>query len=596
MVDQTFENRYQNLTPIGEGGMGQVFRAFDTLLQKHVAIKVLTNTLSDGAKIRFQTEARVTARLNHPNIIGILNFGLTGDHSPYMVMEWVDGQDLSEFLRQHNSLHLRDALQVFFQIGAALTHAHGKGVIHRDLKPANVLLFEDENGLSIKLLDFGIAKVFQDEHQSLTASGTLLGSPLYMSPEQCAGEKADARSDIYSFGCLMYACLAGRPPLRGATAIETMSLHRNTRPEPLGAIAPNTPGWLDEIILKCLEKKPEDRYQNTAILVTALNEAYEASEIRTAELDNAAASASSEAAQEVKATKPKLPVGILMTLLAVSIVFITWMCAVGFKNPVIMETSDDLKKPFVTLTSRELTEIKALNEPGIELQGNTARGTNLVDEQLTMCSNFPGVHSFNFLESPEITGSGLKFLVQLKPKSIKLRAGIKDRYFKYFSRMRELEYLKLDNVESLDGSGFANLRNLERLEYLSLERCKLTNIALRNIALVRPVKILELKGTFGYDANGLAYLRGHPLKVLDLTAVEDLNDETASGLGRTHISTLLLNRCHNVTDKSLDVVKTIEGLQTFVYTGTGITRRGAAKLARALGFANDGIKETMAKH
>ena len=386
MVDQTFENRYQDLTPIGEGGMGQVFRAFDTLLQKHVAIKVLTNTLSDAAKIRFQTEARITARLNHPNIIGILNFGLTADHSPYMVMEWVDGQDLSEFLRQHNSLHLRDALQVFFQIGAALTHAHGKGVVHRDLKPANVLLFEDENGLSIKLLDFGIAKVFQDEHQSLTASGTLLGSPLYMSPEQCAGEKTDARSDIYSFGCLMYACLAGRPPLRGATAIETMSLHRNTRPEPLGAITPNTPGWLDEIILKCLEKKPEDRYQNTAILVTALNEAYEASEIRTAELDNAAASASSEAAQEVKRTKPKLPVGILMTLLAVSIVFITWMCAVGFKNPVIMETSDDLKKPFVTLTSRELTEIKALNEPGIELQGNTARGTNLVDEQLTMLS------------------------------------------------------------------------------------------------------------------------------------------------------------------------------------------------------------------
>jgi len=189
MVDQTFENRYQNLTLIGEGGMGQVFQAFDTLLQKHVAIKVLTNTLSDGAKIRFQTEARVTARLNHPNIIGILNFGLTDDHAPYMVMEWVDGEDLSEFLRLHKSLELRDALQVFFQIGAALSHAHAKGVIHRDLKPANVLLVDGENGLSIKLLDFGIAKVFQDEQQSLTASGTLLGSPLYMSPSNAPARR-----------------------------------------------------------------------------------------------------------------------------------------------------------------------------------------------------------------------------------------------------------------------------------------------------------------------------------------------------------------------------------------------------------------------
>ena len=566
--------------------MGQVFRAFDPLLQKHVAIKILSDSLSAEAKIRFQNEARVTARLNHPNIVSISDFGLTEDHSPYMVMEWVDGQNLSEYVHQQISLSAPEGLQIFFRIGAALAHAHGKGVIHRDLKPANVILLEVEGERSIKLVDFGIARLFETGSQSLTAPGSILGSPPYMSPEQCAGQTVDARSDIYSFGCLMYACLVGKPPLRGDTAIETMTFHRSKQPEPLTTAVEDVPVWLDAIVMKCLEKNPEDRYQNISSLLSALNEAYAASAIRTPEIDDAASVATTSAAL---AHKSRWPVGPLMILLVVSSVCTAWMLAAQTRNTPQIEIPKGFKKPFPELPS------EALEGSKIEVRKGTIYGTGLTDETLKRCQDYRGHSAFDFLDSPEITGSGLKHLVELKPRSIKLRSIMEERNFCYFAQMPKLDYIKLDSAEILDGSGFAELRVLKNLNWLSLERCKLTNLAMQNIAQIEPLRILELKGSFGYDARGLSFLARRRLDVLDLTAVKELDDRKVAGLKDAHIDTLVVKNCSRVTDESLDVVKTITGLQTFVYHNTSITPGGASSMARALGFKHDAVTGTISK-
>lgn len=251
---------YEVLGPLGAGGMGEVYRARDRRLGREVAVKVLHPAIrADPERLtRFETEARITGSLDHPNILAIHDVG-THAGEPYLVSELLEGQTLAERL-DGSPLPVRKAVDYARQIASGLAAAHDKGVVHRDLKPGNVVICRDGR---VKILDFGLARLVQDEaepDQAATA-GRVLGTLGYMAPEQVRAQPADARSDIFSFGVVLYEMLSGGRAFQGASAMETANAILKQDPPPLSA-AGTVPLVLERMVLRCLEKSPEERYQS----------------------------------------------------------------------------------------------------------------------------------------------------------------------------------------------------------------------------------------------------------------------------------------------------------------------------------------------
>lgn len=262
--------RFRVIDLIGRGGMGSVYRVEDIDMGTPYAIKVLSKEQTNDANWRrFEIEARATNRLDHPNLIKVHNSGLLPDGQPFFIMDLVAGETLAEVLAKRGRLTESQLLKIFIQVGFALNYAHENGVIHRDIKPSNIMLQGTESatvGTIVRLLDFGIAKLTgQDEfnQQTLTRTGEIFGSPLYMSPEQCMGIGVDHRSDLYSVGCVMYECLTGAPPLVGENALSTMMKHQSEKPLSLkeASLGIEFSEAIEHIIGRLLEKDLNARYQ-----------------------------------------------------------------------------------------------------------------------------------------------------------------------------------------------------------------------------------------------------------------------------------------------------------------------------------------------
>ncbi|MBX3149121.1 serine/threonine protein kinase [Candidatus Obscuribacterales bacterium] len=270
-----FVSRYQILKKLGAGGMGAVFQATDTTLDKLVAVKILLPGLSRENIIRFQQEARTAAKLDHPNIVKVLDFGQTPAGDLFLVMDYVGAQSLEDVQRRSKRLPVEEALPIFIQIAAGLHHAHVNKVLHRDVKPSNIMLCEKTPG-NVQLVDFGLAKL-KSEDQKLTSTGVRVGSPLYMSPEQARGEDVAEASDLYSFGCLMFKVLTGKAPLQGDTYMDTILMQQEEIPPLLNEMDCGTsfPADLEHVVAKTLEKDPADRYQSALQLKERLEQVYE---------------------------------------------------------------------------------------------------------------------------------------------------------------------------------------------------------------------------------------------------------------------------------------------------------------------------------
>src|SRR6202521_2063864 len=261
---------HEILSAIGAGGMGEVYRARDTRLDRIVAIKVLPTHLADRPELRerFEREARTIASLNHPHICTLHDIGRQGAID-YLVMEYLEGETLAQRLNK-GFLPLEQVLQYAIEIADALDKAHRKGVTHRDLKPGNIMLTKS----GTKLLDFGLAKLKQESAPAnvplselptakdpLTAQGSIVGTLQYMAPEQLEGKEVDARTDIFAFGVVMYEMATGKRAFEGKSQASLMVAILERDPLPMASLQPMTPHALDRVVKKCLAKEPEKRWQ-----------------------------------------------------------------------------------------------------------------------------------------------------------------------------------------------------------------------------------------------------------------------------------------------------------------------------------------------
>src|SRR5271170_6181700 len=259
---------YEILSPLGAGGMGEVYRARDARLNRDVAIKILPASFSAAADRlqRFALECRAAAALNHPNILSIFDIG-EDRGAPYVVSELLEGETLRDRLR-NGPLTSRKAIDYAQQIASGLAAAHEKGIVHRDLKPENLFITNDGRA---KILDFGLAKVTRPEAdasgdaptiQAATEAGTVMGTAGYMAPEQVRGKPADPRSDIFAFGAILYEMLSGKRAFHGESSVETMSAILKEEPPDLSETNRNVSPALERIVRHCLEKNPAERFQS----------------------------------------------------------------------------------------------------------------------------------------------------------------------------------------------------------------------------------------------------------------------------------------------------------------------------------------------
>src|SRR5579859_4866808 len=263
MVGQKLNDRYQIEELIGEGATAAVYRGTDTRLRRTVAIKILLPHVHITTKQRFEREALASAKLNHPGIMAIYDVGQDGD-SNYIIVELVKGKPLYDYIPSKAEFVAR----VGQQICLALDYAHRAGIIHRDVKPANIYLTEDD---VIKIMDFGLAIPVEGGQKRLTALGSIIGTPAYLSPEQAQGKPLDPRTDLYSLGVVLYEMITGQLPFDADDIASILLQQVNKPPVKPSHYVPDMPLWLETVILKALEKQPEQRFQSAAAMAAAMS-------------------------------------------------------------------------------------------------------------------------------------------------------------------------------------------------------------------------------------------------------------------------------------------------------------------------------------
>src|SRR5262245_15434847 len=254
-----FGTRYQIICKLGEGGMGTVYKAIDNDLNRTVALKVVRPTLTDDPKIiqRFKQELLLASKISHKNILRIHDLG---EHRgmKFISMAFIDGDDLAHILKQHGRLSMDRSVHIAGQLCSALQAAESEGIVHRDLKPSNVLLDRADN---VYVSDFGLAKSLESD-EAITQVGQYLGTPRYMSPEQAAAKSTDHRSDIYSLGLILYEMVTGDVPFHADSLWHLLQQRLHEKPNSPKLLNAELPGYLSNLILKCLEVNPADRYQH----------------------------------------------------------------------------------------------------------------------------------------------------------------------------------------------------------------------------------------------------------------------------------------------------------------------------------------------
>ncbi|PZM81283.1 MAG: hypothetical protein DKT66_18880 [Candidatus Melainabacteria bacterium] len=609
---QIVMEKYRIIDLLGRGGMGSVYRVENLLVNRIYALKCLSKAqTNDGSWRRFQNEVKAAHMLDHANLIRVYDFGLLPGGQPYFLMELVDGPTLADEIRKQGKLELERALKIFIHVAFAIQYAHNHKIVHRDLKPSNIMLakphYEQEQEI-VKVVDFGIAKltgVDEFNQQTLTKTGEIFGSPLYMSPEQCMGIAVDHRSDLYSLGCVFYETLTGAPPFIGESALSTMLKHQSDVPLSLkeASMGDDFPEQIQTIIEKLLEKNPDNRYQSANDLAEDLIVLEKTLSGDQATIVKAALS---NAAHKIEKEKEKLAIApsIYLTIGACSLTFVLglivcyWLVSTQTIAPKISQprlrpanpissakivpapapSQKEQIKPWATRTKQfvefHFPEDKSIGELEFEDGSReTAKGFVKVPvgKPIGLLTNK------NVLEHCEL-------LDGFQPDDLQLLSlgGARQINPEVYKHLRHLTGLKILNLSGTDfkDEDLPNIAGLKNLRYLNLATTRVTCIEILRLPILQNLACLDIAGASDGDKFAAMVPNLTKLKSLVIAGSFDLGDSDLSHIAKSK-SLKVLSLAHNgITNNGLEKLLPLKTLQWIDLTQTAIHPNCCEILAR----------------
>lgn len=598
------QGRYEFITVIGAGGAGVIYKAKQKPLGRPVAVKMIHSHLVNVTALkRFLQEAKTISTMHHPNIISVHDFGVSEDNQPYMVMDYVEGTTLSDYIKKEGALEPEFAVNLAMQICDGLSHAHSHNVLHRDLKPNNVMLVPLAAGEHhLRVLDFGLAKLFAEDEQAdhLTKTGETVGTPAYMSPEQVMGKKLSPRSDIYSLGCLMYHCLTGFVPFGGATKMETMLKQLNDPPPPFSEYDIDVSERLEELVMQLLSKDPAGRPESMAQVKERLKAlmSYHSS-------GNVSALARKEKkkapAKKIE-IEPKKIAMIAVPLLLVSVAgtatyfYMQQKPATKVEQTTQPVTKADPEKTSTPAITKEDPPANATTPAVIEPKAEkpVEQGPDYkpnFDDKVFL-GKFEGKDNIRELSSDgsDIQNQSLYYvgkLNDLKKLDLTKSRSINDSGLAYLKNM-QLTSLGLSNT-SVSDSGLSAIGTLKSLINLDLSNTKVTANGLGQLSTCRNLQTLDLHQNKLGNSNldGLKELNNLDMLVLGETGIGDVAVKSLANMRM--LRTLYLNDS-SITNAGLSNLSNLENLQKLDLSGTKIDKQGIKFLTK---FAN--LKELRLK-
>lgn len=512
--------RYKPLAKLGEGAMGVVLKCEDSSIKRIVAMKLLNKNPDDIKAARLQTEARAIAKLEHPNIIKILDFGLLEDGQLFLTMEYIEGESLEERLHKLKALRLSDAVPLLKQICLGMKHSHDHGVLHRDLKPSNILLDKDRKNhdeITIKLVDFGIAKIEEGTALELTRAGAAVGSPPYMSPEAVRGEPVSKSSDIYGFGCVLFEMLSGDPPFLGESASATMMLHANAAPPTLLERSDiEFPDAIEKLAARCLAKKEADRYKSFDEVLQDL-ENYENAVFEDEEPGNEEIGHGSIKNRR-KTRKPVITAAVIMAFLLGSALLTMKVFLPGLDkgNEKSQESKTKKQKEVFLDSSIALDTITGV-EPYLKAEKHHAPGYYSVmgdvdgkQSDLKFLKEHDDIHTLLF-RMDNLKGDTLKAAAHLPLRKLKLMECVIDApALEIIAGMKGMETLDLIQCYGFKNEDLQILTRLDKLKSFCIERSILTEKGLEPILHIKSLNTLVLTDNQSLNFSFLNKMKGLP--------------------------------------------------------------------------------------
>lgn len=582
-IQETFANRYKIIERLGAGGMGIVYLAHDPILNINVAVKVLASDPTGITAARLQREAVAAGSLNHPNIAKVFDFGQTSEGSPYMVMEYVPGKSLAELILERGSIAIDEAEDIFEQILHGLSIAHAHKIIHRDLKPSNIMVANpDTSEKQVKLLDFGVAKL-EVYNQELTSTGALLGSPTYMSPEQAMGLDADARSDIYSFGCLMFETLTGQPPFRGKTAFETISMHNTKAPPLVTDLAPELEisNEFVNLIDSCLSKSAQARPQNCTELLEKLKVKPEPEQKTQIEV-------SPPVVQQLESKTfmgHSQAVVAMVSMFAVALLAFTYvMITASIKSQVHRKEDETFSKD----NNKQINNTGFGGERGADLMHAMTSHKNKTGDGTTTLKFNAAIDDADLdridknqkrldFGNVNVTPEQLHAISTLPLESLQLRGQeLDDNTVRYISKIKTLKTLFCKNT-LITNKGLGEIGKLTNLETLRIGCPLVTSDGLLAFNSLIHLKSLQLDGDRLNDDTSL-YLNALPALISVGIGSKNFGDEGVANFKKLPRLQSLTVRSPRVTDQALTYLKDFKMLNFANFEGCKFSPDFALKL------------------
>lgn len=548
--------RYEFIEPIARGGMSIIYKARHRAINKLVAIKMLLGgNLDNNSILRLQREAKAVGALDHPNIVKVLDCGVSEFGQPYLVMDYVEGKTLAQIIKDVGPMSVMQSMLVFSELCSALAHAHEHGILHRDLKPSNVMLTTSSISAStVRVVDFGIAKMTGTESggtADVTRTGEIFGSPLYMSPEQCSGGDIDHRSDIYSLGCLMYECLTGDPPLQGKSVLETLTKQLNEKPEPIDKRFPHRhfPNSLIALVDRCLEKTPEKRYTNMHEVLSVIH-------VVESEIDGETSSR----------TTPGLPMPAIIAGAAC-------VLAVSAVSLLHRFCSSPPAQPAVQKSTAPITPRQAATTPPPPAPPPTAKLLVHDDETLLLAlKTHPEIAALD-LTRTRVDNRGVELLPQFTHLSDLALAhtSITDESCASIAKIPALRRLNLA-ADRISNKGIGFLSNLGGLKYLNLDSTDVNDGSLPYISKLTNLEQLSVSRTEINYRNLISSIKDLPITHLDMVDIEVDNGDLTGLQALKHLVHVHLVS-DSVNDRSVQDLCAIPSLVEIEINSHSVTDR-----------------------